>query len=244
MADPYTLGISSSAALGATISIIFFNGNNISILSFFISLLITFFIYILSSKTFKFSNTSLILLGININYFLTAIISLLMILNKDKTDQILFWTMGSFVSSSWHKIIISFLIVLPCIYILSKCGKQLNAMACGEDFAKTVGVNTSLVRKFLIFIVSLITSISVSFSGIIGFVGLMIPHICKLLFGSNYQYIISISSILGAIFLVLCDTVSRVIIAPAEIPIGIITSLIGAPYLIYLIINRKKGELS
>lgn len=245
MADPYTLGISSGAALGATISIIFFNGNNISIHSFIISLLVTFLIYILSSRSFKFSNTSLILLGININYFLTAIISLLMILNKDKTEQILFWTMGSFASSSWNKVIISFVIILPCIYILSKCGKQLNAMACGEDFAKTVGINTSFMRKVLIFIVSLITSISVSFSGIIGFVGLMIPHLCKLLFGSNYQYIISISSILGAIFLVLCDTASRTIIAPTEIPIGIITSLIGAPYLIYLIINRKrKGELS
>ena len=245
MADSYTLGISSGAALGATISIIFFNGNNVSIFALIISLLVTFLIYVLSSKAFKFSNTSLILLGMNINYFLTAIISLLMILNKDKTDQILFWTIGSFVSSSWNKVIISFLIILPCIFVLSKCGKQLNAISCGEDFAKTVGINTSFVRKFLIIIVSLITSVAVSFSGIIGFVGLMIPHLCKLLFGGNYKYIISISSILGAIFLVLCDTASRTLISPTEIPIGIITSIIGAPYLIYLIINKKKkGELS
>lgn len=244
MADPYTLGISSGAALGATISIIFFNGNNISIFALITSLLTTFLIYVLSNKSFRFSNTSLILLGININYFLTAIISLLMILNKDKTEQIMFWTMGSFVSSSWNKVIISCLIILPCVYILSKCGKQLNAIACGEDFAKTVGINTSLIRKILLIIVSLITSIAVSFSGIIGFVGLMIPHLCKLIFGGNYKYIISISSILGAIFLVLCDTASRTLIAPTEIPIGIITSIIGAPYLIYLIINRKKkGEV-
>jgi len=244
MADPYTLGISSGAALGATISIIFFNGSNVSIFSLIISLFVTFIIYALSSRTFKFSNTSLILLGININYFLTAIISLLMILNKDKTDQILYWTMGSFIASSWSKVMISFLIILPSIFILSRCGKHLNAIACGEDFAKTVGINTSFMRKFLIILVSVITSIAVSFSGIIGFVGLMIPHFCKLLLGGNYKIIVPISSIMGAIFLVLCDTVSRTIIAPTEVPIGIITSIVGAPYLIYLIINRKKkGEI-
>ena len=244
MADPYTLGISSGAALGATVAIIFLNGNYINIFALVTSLLITLIIYILSSKSFKFSNTSLILLGININYFLTALISLLMILHQDKTEQVLFWTMGSFSSSSWDKVIICSIIVLPCIFILSKCGKQLNALSCGDDFAKTVGINTSAVKKFLIIIVSLITSISVSYTGIIGFVGLMIPHLCKLLFGSNYKYIISISSVFGAIFLILCDTVARRIIAPTEIPIGIITSIIGSPYLIYLIITRKKkGEL-
>lgn len=244
MADPYTLGISSGAALGASISILFFNSNYLSVLALIVSLLITFLIYILSSKSCRFSNTSLILLGININYFLTAIISLLMILNKDKTEQILFWTMGSFVSSSWNKVLLCYVTILPLAIILSKCGKQLNALACGEDFAKTVGINTNLIRKLFIILVSLITSIAVSCSGIIGFVGLMIPHLCKLLFGSNYKHIISISSLIGAIFLIICDTLARTIIAPTEIPIGIITSLIGAPYLIYLIIKRKKkGEL-
>lgn len=243
MADPYTLGISSGAALGATISIVFFNGHNISILALITSLFITFIIYMLSKKSYNFSNTALILLGININYFLTAIISLLLILNRDKTEQILFWTMGSFASSSWNKVIICYIIILPCILILTKCGKQLNAIACGENFAKTVGINTTFVRKMLIFIVSLITSIVVSYSGIIGFVGLMIPHLCKLIFGSNYKYIITIACFFGAIFLVLCDTISRTIIAPTEIPIGIITSVIGAPYLIYLISKKKTKEI-
>ena len=242
MADPYTLGISSGAALGATISIIFFNGLHITLFALITSVLITLGIYILSGKTLQFSNTSLILLGININYLLTSIISLLMILNRSKIDQILFWTMGSFCSSSWNKVLVCSIIIIPCVFILSKFGKQLNAIACGEDFAKTVGINTNFVRKILIFIVSLITSIAVSCSGIIGFVGLMIPHLSKLLFGNNYKYIIPISSILGAIFLVLCDTVARTIIAPTEIPIGIITSLIGAPYLIYLIIKKKVKE--
>lgn len=240
MADPYTLGISSGAALGATFSIIFLNGFQVTLLALCFSLLITILIYILASKSFRFSTSSLILVGININYFLTAIISLLMILNNDKTEQILFWTMGSFSSSSWNKVFISSIIILPLIIILSKCGKQLNAIACGEDFAKTIGIDTHLIRKILIFFVSLITSIAVSYSGIIGFVGLMIPHLCKLLFGSNYKYITILSAILGAIFLILCDTIARTIIAPVEIPIGIITSLIGAPYLLFLITRRKK----
>jgi len=240
MADPYILGISSGAALGATLSIISNNFINIKLLSFIFAILTTLIVYIISKKNFRNNNTSLILTGININYFITAIISLLMILNRDKLDRIVYWTMGSFSSSNWNNVIISFIIVLPCTLILSLFGKYINAITVNEDFAKSVGINTLLLRKLLILVISLITAICVSACGIIGFVGLMIPHIIRLLFGEDYSYIVPLSSILGAIFLIISDNIAKTIMSPTEIPIGIITSCIGAPYLIYLILNNNR----
>lgn len=192
MADPYILGVSSGAALGATLAIIS-NTFNIKLLSFIISIFTTFFVYFVSRNNIKGNNTSIILTGININYFITALISLLMILNKDKLDRIVYWTMGSFSTSSWSNVIVAAFSVIPCIISISIFGKYINALALNEDVAKNVGVNTILLKKILIIIVSFMTSICVSISGIIGFVGLMIPHIIRLLFTSDYRYIIPIS---------------------------------------------------
>lgn len=192
MADPYILGVSSGAALGATIAIIS-NTLNVKLLSFIVSIITTFFVYYVSRNSIKENNTSIILTGININYFITALISLLMILNKDKLDRIIYWTMGSFSSSSWSNVIIVTFSVIPSIIAISIFGKYINALALNEDVAKSVGINTNMLKKILIILISFITSICVSISGIIGFVGLMIPHIIRLLFSNDYRYIIPLA---------------------------------------------------
>jgi len=239
MADPYILGVSSGAALGATIAIITKSFISIKLLAFLTAILITVLVYIISKKGMKKNSTSLILTGININYFLTAIISLLMILNKDQMDKIIFWTMGSFASSTWINVIWSAIIVIPSTIIVSFFGKQLNAINLDEKTAKSVGVDVELIRKIMIAICCLITAMCVSSSGIIGFIGLMIPHFVRLVLGGDYRYLITLSGITGAIFLIASDLIARTIITPTEIPIGIITAIIGAPYLIYLIARKR-----
>ena len=240
MADPYILGISSGAALGATISIILNGIIDIKIMAFITSIIITILVYLISKSTYKKDNTLLILTGINVNYFLSGVVSLIMILNKDKLDKIVFWTMGSFAVSTWNSVITVFLITVPLVILVSFFGKYLNAMALDEDTAKSVGINTEKIRLILIIITCIITSVCVSVSGIIGFAGLMIPHMVRFVIGHDYRYLIPLSGILGSVFMIICDDISRTIIAPTEIPIGIITSIVGAPYLVYLIYKKKR----
>lgn len=240
MADPYILGVSSGAALGATISIIGNGFLSVRLLAFIFAIISTLIVYFISRKNAK-NNTHLILAGININYFFTALISLLMLLNKDKLDKIFYWTMGSLTASSWSNVMISFFTIIPLIIIMSVLGKYINAITINEDFAKSVGINTILLRKLLILIISFITAICVSSSGTIGFVGLMIPHIVKVIFGDDYRFSIILSGIVGSIFLIICDNIAKTILSPTEIPIGIITSCIGSPYLIYLLFKYNKG---
>lgn len=193
MADPYILGISSGAAFGATISIVLNNIFSIELFAFVGAISITFLIYFLSKKGFQKMNIYLILTGININYLISAIISLLMILNNSKLEKIMYWTMGSFSSSNWNDVLVISIITIPCFIIISIFGKYINVISVNDDLAKSVGINTNQVKKILIFLVSLMTAVCVSTSGIIGFVGLMIPHIARLLFGGDYRYLIPLS---------------------------------------------------
>ena len=227
------------AALGATIAIITGEFISTKILAFVFSVIITMLVYIIAKHTFRKDSTFLVLTGINVNYFLSAIISLLMILNKDKLDKIVFWTMGSFTTSSWINVLILSIIILPAVILISFLGKYLNAMALDENTAKSIGINTDLFRGIMIGITCLITAICVSVSGIIGFVGLMIPHLVRLVFSTDYKYLIGLTALIGAIFMIVSDDFARLIISPTEIPIGIITAIFGAPYLVYLIYKRS-----
>ena len=242
MADPYILGVSSGAALGATISIVLNRIISIQLMAFIFSIIITVLVYAVSRYAHKKDNTSLILTGININYFLTSVISLIMILNKEQLDKIFFWTMGSFTTSTWKNVLILGSIIIPITIIASFLWKYFNAIALDEKTAKSVGINTEKFKKIIIVMTCIITAICVSNCGIIGFVGLMIPHMVRIIFGGNYKLVIPMSGIVGAIFLILSDDLARTIISPTEIPIGIITAIIGAPYLIYLIYRRQNEK--
>lgn len=247
LADPHILGVSSGAAMGTTIAILsgitlnFLGLGTIGIFAFLGALVSVFLVYNVSRLGGEISTTNMLLTGTSISTFLSAIISLLMIFNRDQIEKVYMWTMGSFSSANWDKAkFLLFFLILGTIVIFL-FAHILNIMMLGEEDAKCLGVDTDRARLIIIIAASLLVGASVSVSGIIGFVGLIIPHCIRLISGNDYKKLLPFSFFAGAIFLTVCDTVARTIAAPTEIPVGIITSLFGAPYFIFLIIRRRKN---
>ncbi len=163
-----------------------------------------------------------------------------MTFHNDQIQKVYMWTMGSFSSATWEKVgFLSFFVLLGGGVLLAFAGK-LNIMLLGEDDAKCLGIDTEKTRRIIITAASLLVGAAVSVSGIIGFVGLIVPHCVRLLAGSDHKKLLPYALIAGAIFLTLCDTVARTAAAPTEIPVGIITSLFGAPYFIFLILRKPR----
>lgn len=245
MADPYVLGISSGAALGATISIILkleyvglLGTTTMAFIGAFLSLIL---VYNIAKIGRKVPTTTLLLSGIAVNFLFSAIISLAMILHKESMDRIIFWTMGSFGAASYNQIIVLTPIIIIVTAYLIINNRKLNIMSVAEESAYTLGVDGEKVKKRIILLSSLLVATIVSISGIIGFVGLIIPHIARILAGANHRELIPFSAILGGLFLIICDTLARNIMPPTELPVGVITSIFGAPYFIYLLWKRKRG---
>lgn len=188
---------------------------------------------------------TLLLSGIAISAFLSSVISLIISFsNQSVMQQIVFWLMGDLQTIGWTQVHILILPVIIGIIILTFFSRDLDILLLGEEHAKNIGVNIQFSRKVLLITASLLTGVSVSLTGTIGFVGLVVPHILRLIIGPTHRYLILASAFGGAIFLILVDLIARMIIRPAEIQVGIITSFIGAPFFLYLIWSkRKKGEL-
>ncbi|QLY80864.1 FecCD family ABC transporter permease [Clostridium intestinale] len=246
MGDPFVLGVSSGAALGATIGLIFnLEKNNyilITLLAFGGAILTLMLVYNVARVGNKIPIEILLLSGIAISFLCNSLISLIMILKKEAMDKIIYWTLGSLNTSSYKQVLlIAPIVVLGGLFIYRRY-KDLNILSMGEEDAYSLGVEVEKVKKELIIISSLIVAALVSVTGIIGFVGLIIPHIARMIVGSNHRDLIPFSFILGALFLVVCDTISRVIIAPGELPVGAVTALLGAPYFIYLLWKKKRGS--
>lgn len=246
MGDPFVLGVSSGAALGATIGLIFnLEKNNyilITLLAFGGAIVTLMLVYNVARVGNKIPIEILLLSGIAISFLCNSLISLIMILKKEAMDKIIYWTLGSLNTSSYKQVLlIAPIVVLGGLFIYRRY-KDLNILSMGEEDAYSLGVEVEKVKKELIIISSLIVAALVSVTGIIGFVGLIIPHIARMIVGSNHRELIPFSFILGALFLVVCDTISRVIIAPGELPVGAVTALLGAPYFIYLLWKKKRGS--
>lgn len=247
MADPYVLGVSSGAALGATAVIVFgFSlsvfGLSVTVVGAFIgAILATMTVYVISMVGGKTPTTTLLLSGITLNLFLSSVISLLMSLNRDQVERIIFWTMGSVSSANYLKILVitvPFIIGFSVFMIYSK---DLNLMLMGEDTAQGLGVNVEKTKMILLVVASLLTGASVSVSGIIGFVGIIVPHGVRMLIGPDHRKLLPMSALVGSIFLMICDTIARVIVAPGELPIGVVTALFGAPYFLILLYRKKQS---
>ncbi len=252
MADPFVLGVSSGAAVGATLAIVTGIGvfsigpiSMISVAAFAGALLSAAFVFNLARIGNKTPVVTLLLSGVAVNFFLSSVISLIMSLEHDQIERIYAWTMGSVSAASWEKIGITVIplfigLGLMCIHI-----RELNAFALGEDNARSLGIDTEKTRIRLLSISSLVTACAVSVSGIIGFVGLVIPHIVRMVTGPNHKTLLPFSMLFGAVFLVVSDTIARVIVAPSELPLGVITAMFGAPYFLLLLyrskINVKEG---
>lgn len=250
MADPYVIGISSGAAFGATIAIVLrlqfviFAINAVAIFAFLGALLSTFIVYSLARIKSRIPTTNLLLSGIAVGYFFTSVMSLLMVMFSRDLANIVFWTLGSFSGKGWAHVNTVAIPILVGIIVIYYYSRDLNILLTGEDSAYSIGVDVEKVKKVILITCAMITAFAVAVTGVIGFVGLIIPHIVRIIFGPDHKIVIPASAIVGGIFLILTDTISRTIIAPVEIPIGIITAVLGGPFFVYLLRKKKSGYFS
>ncbi|MEH7382854.1 iron ABC transporter permease [Bacillus sp. JJ1533] len=251
LADPYTIGVSSGSALGAVLVLFFqvsivglgsFTLPIVAIVSGLVTLLAVFGLVRLSNRSLAIE--TIILAGIIISAFIGALTSLIISLgDQDAMTQIIYWLYGSVAMRGWShvQLIIPFMIVGSLIIFIHY--RELNALALGEEAADHIGVNVKRGKIFILIGASLLTGAAVAVSGTIGFVGLVIPHLVRLVTGPNHRHLLPLSMLVGGAFLILADLFSRTIIAPSELPIGVITGLIGAPiFAILLVKERIRGR--
>lgn len=251
LADPYTIGVSSGASLGAVCVIYFqiqiigigtYTLPVIAILGGFVALLIVFGITHLSNRGMAVE--TIILAGIIISSFIGAIVSLIIaVSNQEDMRSILYWLMGSVGMRSWGhlQLFMPFFVIGTVILLMHH--RELNALAVGEESAQHLGVDVKKRKMVMLIGASLLTGASVAVSGSIGFVGLVIPHLVRLITGPNHRHLLPLSMLMGGAYLVLADLIARTIIAPKELPIGVITALIGAPVFAILLMRRfRRGK--
>jgi len=247
LSDPYILGVSAGAGVGAALAMAFklyftFLGiSSVPLFAFIFALAMVAIVYRLSNIAERTSPETLILAGVAVSAFASAVLALIIIISG-QLQSIYFWMLGSLSMASYGDI----LTVLP--YALIGLGfsyyysKELNALIMGEEMALTMGVEVEKVRMIMILVATLMTAVAVSVSGLIGFVGLIIPHFVRILIGPKYRALIPFSAVCGALLMLSADTIARTALSPMEIPIGVIMSLVGAPFFIYILRKRKLGK--
>jgi iron complex transport system permease protein len=244
LSDPYILGISAGGAVGAAVSLalgaqfVLFGFSTLPASAFIFSLFAVFMVYKLSQVAGKTAPETLILAGVALSAFCSAILSLIIIMSGS-LQTIYFWLLGSLTYASWSNVITALPYAVLGAGIAYYYSKELNALLLGEEMASTLGVNVERTRLVLIGTASVMTAAAVSVSGLIGFVGLIIPHWIRLLIGPNHRLLIPISAVSGMLLLVVADTIARTVLSPLEIPIGIIMALLGAPFFLYLLRRRR-----
>jgi len=245
LADPYILGISSGAALGATLAILLgvgsslFGSYTLPAMAFFGAIITIFIVYNISRVGQQVPMGNLLLAGIAVGAFFSALVTLVMVFSGADLHAVIFWLMGGLANRGWghvKAILPYFLVGIIPIYLTRR---KLNLLLLGEEAAQHLGVEVETLKVILLGAVTLMVAASVSVSGIIGFVGLIIPHIFRLLAGPDHRILLPLSALGGAIFLVLMDTLARTAAAPLEIPVGVITALWGGPFFIYLLRKKK-----
>lgn len=250
MADPYIIGVSSGASLGASLAIAFGIGfsffgllYSIPLMAFVSALGTVFLVYSISRTGQGVPMLTLLLVGIAVNSFLLGIEAIIRLGSGEAIHVIMAWIFGSLVSCNWDYVNLALPFVIFGVALIYVFARDLNIMLLGEEQARHLGVDAERLTKIMLASATLITAAAVSISGIIGFIGLIIPHIARILVGPDHRILIPSSALAGAIVLILCDTIARTVMSPAELPVGIITSLIGCPFFVYLIRKRKRSVI-
>jgi iron complex transport system permease protein len=246
LADPYLIGVAQGAALGAVIGFLlpvtvpFLEIGIVPVLAFVGALVATIIVYVLSRTGKTLPVTTLILAGVALGALLWAMVSYLIISSGESMHGIVFWLMGSFSLAKWTSVEL----VFPCVFvgvgIILLYSRQLNIMQLDEEQAQQLGINIERMKLILLAAATLITAAAVAFVGIIGFIGIIIPHAMRLIWGGDYRFLLPFSILTGAIFLILADLIARAAQSPTEIPIGVITAFCGVPFFLYLLRRRKK----
>ena len=247
LADPYLIGVAQGASLGAIVGFLLPTAWNIAgfgiipLLAFIGALLATVIVYALARVGKTLPVTTLILSGVALSALLGSIVSYLIISSGEKMHGIIFWLMGSFSMSQWSevRIVLPYVAVGTAVIIIF--ARLLNVMQLDEEQARQLGVNVERVKLLLIGVATLATAAAVSVAGVIGFVGLIVPHFVRLLWGPDHRQLLPLSMVLGAAFLILADVPARTINAPSEIPVGIITALCGTPFFLLLLRLRQRS---
>lgn len=247
LADPYLVGVASGAGLGAVLVLL--TGIPMYLAGFSLLPIAAFaggtgavaVAYSIARNAQGAPTTTLILAGVAVASLTGAVTSLIILRSDPELRPVLSWLMGSFISSEWRESGIVLAYAVPGIAVLLGFGRVLNVLQLNEEHAAMLGVPVERVKLLLIGAATLITAAAVSFSGLIGFVGLVAPHAVRLVWGPDYRFLLPMSAIVGATFLVLADLVARTIVAPGELPVGMVTAFCGAPFFLYLLRRRRLG---
>ncbi len=246
LAEPYLIGVAQGAAMGAAIGFLLpvnWQGagfGTIPILAFSGAVINVVIVYGLARVGKTLPVTTLILAGVALGALWGSVVSYLVITSGEKIHGILFWLMGTFSLSKWSEVVIVLPYVAVGVVVIMLYSRSLNVMQLDEEQAKQLGINVEKVKLILLAAATLITAAAICFVGIIGFVGIIIPHIVRLIWGPDHRFLLPLSMFTGAIFLISADLLARTVMAPAEIPIGIITAICGVPFFLYLL-RRRKG---
>jgi iron complex transport system permease protein len=248
IADPYIIGISSAAGFGTALMVVlgisFFSLLTIPLVAFFFAILSVTIVYKIAQTNYRMSTSALILSGIAVSFFFSALTSFILFFSEDKAHNILSYLMGSLWGVSWIKFYIVLAVMIPCIITFFFYGWDLNLMVFSDETAQSMGVNIEQSKSVTLVLMTLLTATAVAFCGTIGFIGLIIPHTIRLLVGNDNRKLIMFSAFGGGLLLLWADLLARTLISPLEIPVGIFTALMGGPFFLYLIFQKKKsGDL-
>ncbi len=248
LADPFTLGVSTGAAFGASLAILmglsgvhFLNVGGLPLAAFGGALLALYLVYLLGRVDGRIHTTTLILAGIIVSTFLSAWISLLKSLNEDSISTIVFWIMGSLSGKSWMHVLLVIPYMLAGGSVILMFARELDILTLGDVQAQQLGVNVPKVRFWLLLAASLVTASAVAVSGVIGFVGLVVPHLVRLVLGPGHRRLLPATILSGALLVLVADTLARTILPGGEeLPVGVVTAILGGPFFCFLLLHRKK----
>jgi iron complex transport system permease protein len=244
LADPYLIGVAQGAALGAVVGFmlpITWQSASIPLLSFVGAITAVAMVYSIARVGKTLPMTTLILAGVALGAFLAAITSYLMIASGDNLHGIIAWLLGTFSLTSWWQVGMVAPYILIGTIVIWLHARPLNVMQLDEEQAQQLGINVERVKLTLLVAATLITAAAVCFCGIIGFVGIIVPHAVRLIWGPDHRFLLPLATFAGAIFLILADTAARTMLAPTEIPVGVITAFLGAPFFLYLLRQKKRA---
>lgn len=246
MADPYLVGVSSGAALGATAAFVFHLDAHLAgvgavpIAAFAGALGAMLLVYGLSTRGGQVPVALLLLTGVAVGAMATAIVSLMMLMGNEDVRMIVFWLMGSLSSRGWTHVWMVIPYVTVGLIIIAVFARDLNVLLLGEETARHLGVEVERVKRVMLVASALLAASAVAAGGIIGFVGLIVPHVTRMVVGPDHRRLIAASALSGGILLVVADVIARVVAAPAEMPIGIVTALIGCPFFLFLLARKRE----
>lgn len=243
LADPFILGVSSGSAFGAVLAITFGLSFTfgVPVMSFAGGLFTVYLVMSLGARKMGMESSTILLTGVIVNAFFTAIIMFFISTSADdRLHTMLFWLYGDLSQSQYSQLMIIGPFIIIAGIILYSFSRDLNIITTGDEMASQLGVDVNLTKKVGLLTISLLMGLVVAFSGLIGFVGLIVPHLARMAFRADHRMLIPVASIGGAIFLIAADTLARTLVSPSELPVGVITAFLGAPF--FLILLRKRGS--